>query len=91
MGRLVKKMGGMTDEIKIEKGIPMPASRRDGHSKYPLKDMEVGDSFFVANSPDGRSPAKTIRWTVGAFRKKNTGTKFSVRVVEGGIRVWRTA
>lgn len=31
--------------FKIEKGIPVPDSRK---RKYPLKEMEIGDSFFVS-------------------------------------------
>lgn len=37
--------------IQILKGVPMPAiGHKQAGSKYPLADMEVGDSFFVEQS-----------------------------------------
>jgi hypothetical protein len=29
--------------VELEKGVPLPVARQ----KYPYKEMEVGDSFFV--------------------------------------------
>ena len=40
-------------EFKIEKGIEIQESRTRGEkAKYPFKEMEIGDSFFVAISPN---------------------------------------
>lgn len=30
---------------RVEKGIPMPESRRGGLVKYPFQTMDIGDSF----------------------------------------------
>ena len=37
------------DDIKIDNDIPVPvgSDRRSGERKYPLKLLNVGDSFFI--------------------------------------------
>ncbi len=80
--------------FQIESGIPLPSTTRAGAgrkgSKYPFASMEVNTSFFV---PDGDEPVKdaTLRSAIGAFNKSNpeSGRKFAVRKVDGGVRVWR--
>ena len=67
-------------DFKIEKNVPMPER---GGSKYPLTDMEVGDSF-MSDSRTGLAGA------IQAQQRK-TDWKFKLRTVEGGFRVWRTA
>lgn len=76
-------------KIVVEKGIPIPDESRGGdHAtrtyKYPFHLMEVGDSFFV---PELNSYQFSGRIANGQHR---TGFKFTVRTVEGGIRIWRT-
>jgi len=71
----------------IEKNIPIPVNRKPGRSadKYAiLGDMEVGDSVMVTGVK-AASVAHQAR-IVG----KDTGYKFAVRPVEGGVRVWRS-
>lgn len=70
--------------FKIEKGIPAPAHKR-AH-KYPLADMEVGDSFLI---PDAKTSAE-ISSSI-SYRKNRYGEQYVCRVVDGGLRVWRTA
>lgn len=69
-------------EYEIERGVPVPD--KGSKSKYPLREMEIGDSFFVPN-------AKNTDFAVRYRLKPKT---FVVRVdlVDGvkGIRVWRT-
>ena len=69
----------MMSEFKIEKNIPIPIGRAANH-KYPLAEMEVGDSLFI--------PGITIPKIAGScsFQRPK---KFVCRTVEGGIRVWR--
>lgn len=74
--------------IKIEKNVPLPLGAGAGGSnkKYPIEEMQVGDSFFA--------PGVTTANISGAFMKaKSQGKKFCTRTVtEGGIagcRVWR--
>ena len=71
-------------EFKIEKGVPKPA--RAGYSKYPLRKMEVGDSFFIETGDPS-----VIRSNVTIFSKRNPGYKFSTRKEGTGIRIWRIA
>lgn len=79
-------------EIKIDKGVPMPAAQ----GKWPWHKMGVGDSFFAAGyalsgsreRPDG------MRWfTVSAGERTVPGSKWSARTVTEkgvkGVRVWR--
>ena len=76
---LFNKENGM----KVEKGIPAPAPREV--VEYPYDDMEVGDSFFV----EGGTLNKLC------YQNRKAGirldAKFTVRKVEGGVRVWRLA
>lgn len=74
-----KKLNGA---FKIEKGIKAPSKR--GH-KYPLAEMSVGDSFFV---PDGA--IKHIGGSLYPLAAQQN-IKISIRTVDGGHRVWRTA
>lgn len=73
--------------IKIDKNIPFPArpTGRGQPPKYPWKQMEVGDSFYIdqdsnkfRNSPNG---------CTRGLRKK--GWLFSIRKEGTGSRVWR--
>ena len=72
--------------VKIDKGVPMPPAFHYLRRKYPLADMEVGDSFFTAG-------AKTNFFGSYTSRHKKFGKKFTTRaVVEDGVtgvRVWR--
>ena len=86
--------------IEIESGIPIPVKGK-GHGNsnsgrkamYPFRDMAVGDSFFVPVM-NGRTPQQTRNNIVGAISfhiKAHPGRRFVSRIVEGGVRFWRTA
>jgi len=75
----------MNEEIKIEKGIPIPPSHAgraaEGNSPlHALKKLEVGDSFI--------SPKRAKCF--GAYAK-TLGIKLTTRKTPDGIRVWRIA
>lgn len=73
----------MSEEIVIEKGIPMP----DRRPKYPLQEMEVGDSFELSDEADPRK----LRGSVYQYGRRY-GRDFSViKTGEESYRVWRTA
>lgn len=78
----------------IEKNIPIPSKKGGRGSKYPFHEMEVGDSFLYpcerANTTQymRRLLSAANSYTRG---KTNRGTAFTARVVDGGIRIWRTA
>ena len=69
-------------DLKIEKGIPLPSRMR-----YPLRYMKTGDSFFVPCADEDQ--AKVQRRASGSCAKLRGLGKFSVRQVEGGVRVWK--
>ena len=76
----------MTDEIKIDRNMPIPAQARRSSLKYPFADLDIGESFFVP----GRTGAQ-----LSGFISWNRPKKFATRtVIENGVkgvRVWRTA
>lgn len=69
--------------VKIEKNVPFPAgSEIHGNEKYPWKQMEIGDSFFVER------PFKTFcaqaYWAGTRLNKL-----FKTKKENNGTRVWR--
>ena len=73
--------------IAVEKSIPIfDKNLCVPRGRYPWRAMEVGDSFFV------QTGARSSVLPQAAHEAgKRLGMKFSVRRVEGGLRVWRTA
>ena len=74
--------------MQIEKGIPIPPMNRRG--RKPLVErslMEIGDSYFKKNGKAPSEKALVFRWSKNAKSK----FKFTVRAVDGGVRVWRVA
>lgn len=74
---------------KIEKNIEMPEIKKGGKQniRYPWKQMEVGDSFFVKGIDDGY-----VRRAISQFHSTHKdGARFSSRKVEDGTRVWRVS
>jgi len=76
--------------IKIDKNIPFPNGKSD--RKYPLIEMEVGDSFFI---PCKEEDEKRIRASIYTSARRNKLTtshkrKYTTRKVDGGLRTWRT-
>lgn len=55
-------------------------------AKYPWRQMQVGDSFFVA----GRT-SRCICKDASAYRPMRFRTKTVIVNGERGVRVWRTA
>lgn len=71
----------------IEKGVKVPTGRKypDKRSKYPLRKMEIGDSFLI---PHEQSAAAKV--TIYSYAR-SSGIKVKVRTLENGFRVWRVA
>ena len=68
--------------MKVEKDVPMPDKIP---SKYPFKNMEVGDSFYAEGMKTSQLSNASAYWA------KKKGYKFEARAEQGGTRVWRTA
>ncbi len=74
--------------IKIDKNIPAPTTGAGAPPKYPFGEMEIGDSFFIANATGNALISASKNW------RKN-GEKYTSRTVtEDGVpgcRIWRIA
>lgn len=69
-------------DYKLEKGIPLP--KRPGRKPtYPFEQMHIGDSFFVKNGK-----ARSLRNSATNASRKSKH-RYAVRIVEGGVRIWR--
>lgn len=68
--------------IKIDKGIPIPKIIVED---FPLKQMNIGDSFFVVDI----STVKILN-IINTWKLKNKSDyKFTAKKQPGGVRVWR--
>lgn len=70
----------------IEKGVPMPSAqnKRSGFTETLLR-MEPSDSVFFGGF------VSTAQFSSRMNTAKSKGYRFTVRKVEGGVRVWRVA
>ena len=68
--------------FEIEKFVPIPAGYAKS-KKYPFSEMEIGDSILF-----GESDMKAARSYSHAFGVRH-GMKFTTRLVDGGMRIWR--
>jgi hypothetical protein len=77
--------------IQIDKGVPVPEPKGP-RARYPLKYMEVGDSFFV---PDTAAKINPVRRAASWATKTYAPKRFTARTVTEsgirGVRVWRFA
>lgn len=73
---------------KIEKNLPIPPSGT-GRPKYPLRDMEVGDSFFVPVPLINTLKFRNRLSSALTYFGKRHSVQFITRSVDDGIRVWR--
>lgn len=80
---------------QIETNIPLPSAKSGGStaSVYPLSNMYVGDSFLVPMEPVTAEARRRVTAAASGYaaRNKDAGVKFSIRTVDGGLRVWRVA
>lgn len=72
-------------EVKVDKGIPLP-NHRCKPSRYPIIQLEPGDSFFVKDLTTSGIWNEISRVKTQFSDKRS----FAVRAVDGGVRVWRT-
>lgn len=77
----------------VERGIPMQVSgrgRRPGPSKFPLNQMQVGDSFLIPCDVKDKKAVDSWRRKLLTAKKRMDGGKWATAVVSDGLRVWRT-
>ena len=75
--------------FEIEKGIEYKATEFRS-SKYPFRQMEVGDSFFIPEASDTLQQGRVITASYNV-RIKIPGFKIKTKQENGGLRVWRVA
>lgn len=68
--------------FKIDKDIPAP-----DRAKYPVRGMEVGDSFFV---PSREPSARNSPQTAGRYYGFKLVSRAVVEDGIEGVRIWRT-
>ncbi len=73
-----------SNEIRIEKGVPLP--NKGAKLAWPLRDMEVGDSFSLE-----KSRMSSVRSAVNYEQRVSPGKKFTIRTTPAETRCWRTA
>jgi hypothetical protein len=76
-------------KIQIETGVPVPTQvlRK---SKYPFREMEVGNSFFVNEKVDVGRMQQKLSAAASMFCRKNPTYKFKTQAFATGVRIWRT-
>lgn len=68
---------------KIERGFPIPLAARQ--EKYPLLDLEIGDSFLVPNEK------RDLVYRAAYMCGRRHDRRFKCKTMSTGIRVWRIA
>lgn len=73
--------------FEIEKNVPAPEDvrARTGASKYLFDSMEIGDSFLVGD----KSLYRKVQSSAAQYAKKYPGYRFTSRITDEGMRVWR--
>lgn len=66
--------------MKIDKNIPIPES-----TKYPWKDMEVGDSFLAKVQSYTAMYQQAKYWA----KRRDLKRKWKVSKEDEGFRIWR--
>ena len=73
--------------MEVERGVPLPRQTpRVSKYRFPLGEMEIGDSFFV-EAKDG-SFLNSARSLISRYGK-TFSRRFATRVRDNGFRVWR--
>lgn len=67
--------------VGLDKDVPLPEARK----RYPYREMEVGDSFFVEGG--GIQNICNQNYRTG----KKLGKSFIARKEDNGVRVWRVS
>lgn len=80
--------GSIKSMIKVEKKKPIPERKAGVPSKYPFKDLKIGDSFLI---PD-KAKKNGIYSSLAHFNKgRSNPIKITIRIEGVGLRVWRIA
>lgn len=89
---IVKRVKKNISPYKIEKGIPVPPSKTEKRSAYPIRFLEVGQSFFVPLQCRTRKQLQLLSTrTQSEMKRHKLPHRFTVRYFPElkGTRVWR--
>jgi len=84
--------------LKIEKNKPIPERTYERPTKYPVRELQVGDSFFVPCGPDEQTGVRSTITSAARRLDYKVVLRKMVEAVDGegdqsvnveGIRVWR--
>lgn len=71
--------------VSLETGIPIPET-----SKYPWQRLEVGESFLVpSDTIEDRRLTRGRLARLAVYHGRRRGTRYTIRSVPEGVRVWR--
>lgn len=79
---------------EIVKDKPLPPRTKAGgrRPKYPLAEMEVGDAFCVPGDGQAAKRQAILITRAAAYAKQHgPHKKFSTRLLDGNVWVWRIA
>lgn len=76
----------MSNEIKIEKGVPIPQIVRRIYPPSTFENLQVGDSFYIDNYKEAHRIYLCFR---NYCTSDNTTWKISMRRQGSGARIWR--
>jgi hypothetical protein len=77
--------------IVIERNVKMPESCHPRSEYYiAFANMDIGDSFIIPCDTNVRSTVRSLISSTAYWYFKKTGKRFICRMVEGGVRTWRT-
>ena len=81
----VRPVLDVVGQFVVEKGVPLiPGKTESGRGKYPFNKMEVGDSFLFTGKRSSIGSA-------ACYAAMKFSSKYSIRTVKGGFRVWRVS
>ncbi len=79
----------MTDNFKIETGLPIPTAPTGRKLKYPWPEMCVGDSVLIPLNGVQATSIRNSAWSW--LQKHRPDMKASLRLEGSGVRVWFVA
>lgn len=78
-------------EIVKDKPLPPRAKRGGRRLKYPFAAMEVGDAFCVPVDGCAKRQANLITRAAAYTKQHGPHKKFTTRLLDGDVWVWRIA
>ena len=76
------------NEYKIEKGIPIPVTKRGKAPYQTTLLMEIGDSVLIPLE-EGKQMAQYNDYQRMTQWGRKNGRKFTGRLLADGLRIWR--